>query len=99
MKPRTSCWNHCGYRSRKLTSVGREEGVCTLVQIRTKSGIRDLISPTASCLVALLLEDLGHGGNQKQPILDVRPMDLREANFKEEPVGFLKDSFWEFPFG
>ena len=33
-----------------------------------------------------------------------RPMDLREANFKEEPEGFLpvrflRDSFCEFPFG
>ena len=32
-----------------------------------------------------------------------RPMDLREANFKEEPAGFLpvrflRDFFWEFPF-
>ena len=32
-----------------------------------------------------------------------RPMDLREANFKEEPEGFLpvrflRDSFWGFPF-
>ena len=31
-------------------------------------------------------------------------MDLREANFKEEPGGFLpvrflRDSFWNFPFG
>ena len=33
-----------------------------------------------------------------------RPMDLREGNFKEEPAGFLpvrflRDFFWEFPFG
>ena len=63
------------------------------------TGIPDLIGPTASSLDGLLVKDLGHGGNQKQPILDVRPMDLREANFKEEPVGFLNDSFWEFPFG